>query len=141
MLILSRLYWFITWALITAIVIVIVLMILRLIANQLDLNPFSWSARTIRRLTDPFTDPVRRVLMRFRVDPKYAPLVAILLAILVGWFALQLVASIANMVAGVLISLRAQAMMATLGYVLYGIVSFYILLNFIRIIFSYGTIN
>jgi YggT family protein len=141
MLILSRLYWFLTWALITVIVTVIVLMVLRLIANQLDLNPFSWSARTIRRLTDPFIDPVRRALMRFGVDPKYAPLVAILLAILVGWFALQLVSSIANMLAGVLISLKEPALGATIGYVLYGLVSFYILLIFIRIIFSYGMIN
>jgi YggT family protein len=141
MLILSRLYWFLTWALITAIVTVIVLMVLRLIANQLDLNPFSWSARTIRRLTDPFVDPVRRALMGFRVDPKYAPLVAILLAILVGWFSLQLVASIANMLAGVLFSLEGHALVATIGYVLYGLVSFYILLIFIRIIFSYGMLS
>ncbi len=141
MLILSRLYWFTSWALITAIVAVIVLMVLRLIANQLDLNPFSWSARTIRRLSDPFIDPVRRGLTRFGVDPKYAPLVAILLTILVGWFALQLVGSIANMLAGVLVSLAAQSFVATIGYVLYGLVSFYILLIFIRIIFSYGVMN
>jgi YggT family protein len=141
MLILSRLYWFISWVLITAVVTVIVLMVLRLIANQLDLNPFSWSTRTIRRLTDPFINPVRRGLMRFGVDPKYAPLVAILLTILLGWFALQLVASIANMLAGILISLETQSFVAAIGYVLYGLVSFYILLIFIRIIFSYGTIN
>src|SRR5688572_25775070 len=141
MLILSRLYWFVTWALITAIITVIVLMVLRLIANQLDLNPFSWSSRTIRRLTDPLINPVRRGLMRLGVDPKYSPLVAILLAILMGWFALQLVSSIANMLAGVLISVGAQSFVATIGYVLYGLVSFYILLIFIRIILSYGTIN
>jgi len=141
MLILSRLYWFITWALITAIVTGIVLMILRLIANQVDLNPFSWSARTIRRLTDPFITPVRRVLASFGVDPKYAPLVAILLTILVGVFSLQLVSSIANMLAGVLFSLEGHDLAATIGYVLYGLVGFYILLIFIRIIFSYGIIN
>jgi YggT family protein len=141
MLILGRLYWFLNWALITAIVTVIVLMVLRLIANQLDLNPFSWSARTIRRLTDPLINPVRRGLSRLGVDPKYAPLVAVLLAILVGWFALQLLSSIANTLAGVLFSLQAATPIATIGYVLYGLVSFYILLIFIRIIFSYGMIN
>ncbi len=141
MLILGRLYWFLNWALITAIVTVIVLMVLRLIANQLDLNPFSWSARTIRRLTDPLINPVRRGLSRLGVDPKYAPLVAVLLAILVGWFALQLVSSIANTLAGVLFSVEAGTPIATIGYVLYGLVSFYILLIFIRIIFSYGMFN
>lgn len=71
--ILRQLHWFIGSAVIAVIVIVIVLILLRVIANQADLNPFAWSARTIRRLTDPFIGPVRRALMGFGVDPKYAP--------------------------------------------------------------------
>lgn len=141
MLILSRLYWFITWAVIVAILTVVVLMILRLIANQVDLNPFSWSSRTIRRLTDSLINPVRRTLAGFGVDPKYAPLVTIILAVLVGWFALQLVSSIANTLGGIIRSLQVGAPAATVGYVLYGLVSFYILLIFIRIIFSFGMIS
>lgn len=141
MLILSRVYWFATWVVIAAILTVIVLMILRLIANQMDLNPFSWSARTIRRLTDSLIEPVRRALMGFGVDPKYSPLVTILLAILVGWFALQLVSNIANTLAGILVSVQAAAPVATIGYVLYGLVSFYVLLIFIRIIFSWGMVS
>src|SRR6266550_9526892 len=105
MLILGRLYWLISWALITAIAVIIVLIILRLIANQADLNPFGWSSITIRRLTDPIISPVRRTLARMAVDPKYAPLVAILAVTLLGWFALQLVSGLANTLAGILISL------------------------------------
>ena len=141
MIILSRLYWFISWTVITLIVSVIVLMLLRLLANQLDLNPFSWSARTIRRLTDPVINPVRRALMGFGVDPKYAPLVSILVAVILGWFLLQLASSIANTIAGILVSLAAHEIVATIGYVLYGLVSFYILLVFIRIIFSWVTVT
>ena len=102
MIIIERIYWFTSWVLITAIVTMIVLMVLRLIANQLDLNPFSWSSLTIRRLTDPFIAPVRRALMRYGVDPKYAPLVTILLTILLGWFALTLVHGLANTIAGLI---------------------------------------
>ena len=58
--ILKQLYWFIDSAVIAVIVTVIVLILLRVIANQADLNPFGWSARTIRRLTDPLIMPVRR---------------------------------------------------------------------------------
>jgi YggT family protein len=141
MLILERVYWFITWAVIAAIIAIVVLMILRLIANQMDLNPFSWSWLTIRRLTDPFLGPVRRALAGFRVDPKYAPLVVILLSVILGWFALQVVASIANTVAGILLSVSAGAVAPFVGYVLYGLVSFYILLIFVRIIFSYGMVS
>jgi YggT family protein len=141
MTIIERVYWFTSWVIIAAIVTIIVLMVLRLIANQLDLNPFSWSALTIRRLTDPFIAPVRRVLMGFGVDAKYAPLILILLTILLGWFSLQLLNGLANTVAGILFGLTSGAFVPLLGYILYGLVSIYIMLVFIRIIFSYGTVG
>lgn len=139
--IIERIYWFTSWALITAIVTMIVLMVLRLIANQLDLNPFSWSSLTIRRLTDPFIAPVRRALMRYGVDPKYAPLVMILLTILLGWFALTLVHGMANTIAGLIFGLTSGRVVALLGYVIYGLVSIYIMFVFVRIILSYTTLG
>jgi YggT family protein len=141
MLILGRIYWFITWALITAIAVIIVLIILRLIANQADLNPFGWSSITIRRLTDPVIGPVRRTLARMTVDPKYAPLVAILAAILLGWFVLQLVSGIANTLAGIMVSAGAHSVIATMGYLLYGLLGLYSLAIFVRIILSWGTVG
>jgi YggT family protein len=141
MIILDRIYWFISSAIIAGIVAVILLILLRVVANQADLNPFAWSARTIRRLTDPLIGPVRRALAGFGVDPKYAPLVTILITILLGWFSLQLVSSIANTVAGVLISLGKGAVVPILGYVLYGLLSLYSLLIFIRIIFSWVMVS
>jgi YggT family protein len=141
MIIIERIYWFTSWVLITAIVTMIVLMVLRLIANQLDLNPFSWSSLTIRRLTDPFITPVRRALMRYGVDPKYAPLVTILLTILLGWFALTLVHGLANTIAGLIFGLTSGRVVALLGYVIYGLVSIYIMLVFVRIILSYTTLG
>jgi YggT family protein len=138
MIILGRIYWFIDWAVIVAIVAVVVLVLLRVLANKADLNPFGWSSLTIRRLTDPFIGPMRRALMGFGVDPKFAPLVAILLAVILGWFALQLVASITNTLAGIMFSLAKHSPVALIGYVLYGLVSLYVLLIFIRIIFSWG---
>ncbi len=141
MLILAKLYWFISWALITAIAVIIVLIVLRLIANQADLNPFSWSSITIRRLTDPAIGPVRRTLARMAVDPKYAPLVAILVAVLLGWFVLQLASGIANTFAGILVSISAHSLIATMGYLLYGLLGLYSLLIFVRIILSWGTVG
>ena len=141
MIILERVYWFISWAVISLIVTVIVLVLLRFIANRADLNPFGRSSLTIRRLTDPLIGPVRRALMGFGVDPKYAPLVTILLAVLLGWFSLQLVTSLANTLAGVLLSLSKHAVVPVIGYVLYGLVSLYVLLIFIRIIFSWVMVS
>ena len=126
---------------IAGIVAVIVLVLLRLIANKADLNPFGKTSLSIRRLTDPLIGPVRRALIGFGVDPKYAPLVAILITILLGWFSLQLVASIANTVAGVMLSLGQHAVVPVIGYVLYGLISFYSLLIFIRIVFSWVMVS
>jgi YggT family protein len=141
MLIIGRIYLFVNWLVVTAIIIAIVLMLLRLVANYADLNPFAWPSLTIRRLTDPFLGPVRRALIGFHVDPKYAPLVTMLLTILLGWFVLQLVASIANTIGGVLFSLQNQALVPVLGYLLYGLLALYVLLIFMRIIFSWGMVS
>src|SRR4029453_15225051 len=137
MLIIERIYLFATWVVMAIIVGTILLVLLRLLANYVDINPFTWSALTIRRLTDPLIIPVRRALVGFSVDPKYAPLVTILIAILLGWFGLQLLASLANTIAGVLFSLQELAIVAIIGYVLYGLLAVYTLLVFIRIVFSW----
>jgi YggT family protein len=141
LLIISRTFLFITWAVWVSIIAVILLMVLRLIANYLDLNPFSWSSLTIRRLSDPFIMPVRRSLVGFGFDPKYSPLVVILLAILLGWFVLQLAETITGTVAGLIVSVQSGRMVAALGFILHGLISIYMLLIVIRIIFSWGMVS
>ena len=141
MLIIGRIYWFLNWAIIAIILAAIILVLLRVVANYADLNPFGWPSLTIRRLTDPLIGPVRRALIGFGVEPKYSPLVTILLAVLLGWFLTQLVSSIANTIGGVLMSLQNHLMVPIVGYVLYGLLAFYTLLIFIRIIFSWGMVS
>ena len=141
MLAISRTFLFISWAVQGIIVAVIVLMILRLIGDAADLNPFGWASRTLRRLTDPFVIPVRGALRQVGIDPKFAPLVVILVSILLGYFLLQLVATIAMTVTGVIDSLLTGAIVSVLGFILYGLISIYILLVFMRIIFSWGMVS
>src|SRR5690349_18582137 len=138
MLIIQRIYLFVTWAVIAVIIATILLMVLRIIVLQLDLNPFGWISLTVRRLTDAIVSPVRRTLIGFGIDPKYSPLVVILVTILLGWFVLQLVASIANTIIGVLVSIQTNSVVPIFGYVLYGLIDFYMVLIFIRIIFSWA---
>jgi YggT family protein len=116
-------------------------MILRLIGDAADFNPFGWTSRTLRRLTDPFVIPVRGALRQVGIDPKFAPLVVILVSILLGYFLLQLVSTIAMTVTGVITSLQSGAIIAVLGFILYGLISIYILLVFMRIIFSWGMVS
>lgn len=141
MLVLSRTWWFLNWAIDAIIVGVVLLMVLRLIADAMDLNPFGWMSRTIRRLTDGLVVPVRGGLRNFGIDPKFAPLVAILIVILVGYFFLRLVETIFFTIAGVLDSAQRGAVIAMLGFILYGLISIYILLIIIRIVFSWGMVS
>jgi YggT family protein len=141
MLVISRAFVFFSLAVQAIIVGVILLMILRLIGDYADLNPFGWASRTLRRLTDPFVIPVRGALRQVGVDPKFAPLVVILISILLGFFLMQLVSTVAMTVSGVITSLQIGAIISVLGFILYGLISFYILLVFMRIIFSWGMVS
>ena len=141
MLIIERTFWFIQTAIVAIIVAAIVLMIVRLIGDAMDLNPFGWASRTIRRLTDGLVMPVRGGLRGFGMDPKFAPLVLILIVILLGYFVLQLMGTIAGTLAGVLVSIQTGAMIMVLGFILYGLLSIYLLLIIIRIIFSWGMVS
>jgi YggT family protein len=141
MLIVDRIFWLINSAVTVVIVVIIALMLLRLIANLANPNPFGWTSQTIRRLTDPLIGPVRRALVRAGVDPKYAPLVAILATILLGWFALQIVSAATMTLDGILRSLLSHAMAPFIGYLLNGLLSFYILLILLRVIFSWVNVS
>lgn len=141
MLILSRTFLFISWAIQALIVGVILLMVLRLVVDAMDLNPFAWTSRTTRRLTDGLVVPVRGGLRNFGIDPKFAPLVAILIVILLGYFFLQLVETIFFTIGGVLDSAARGAMITVIGFLLYGAISLYILFIIMRIVFSWGQVS
>jgi YggT family protein len=141
MLIIARTFWFLTVAVQVAIAAVILLMIIRLIADAMDLNPFAWTSRTIRRLSDGLVIPVRGGLRGFGIDPKFAPLVVILISVLLGFFVLQLVSTIFTTIAGVMESVPRGAFFWVIGFILYGLLSIYSLLIIIRIIFSWGMLS
>lgn len=141
MLIIARTFWFLTVAVQIAIAAVIVLMVIRLIADAMDLNPFAWTSRTIRRLSDGLVMPVRGGLRGFGVDPKFAPLVVILISILLGFFLLQLVSTIATTIVGVMESIQSGAFFWVIGFILYGFLSIYSLLVIIRVIFSWAMLS
>ncbi|MFS8084397.1 MAG: YggT family protein [Acidobacteriota bacterium] len=140
MLVIESLFLFITWGVTAIIVAAIILIVLRSLFNYLDVNPFNWSARTVRRVTDPVIMPVRRVLMAFRIDPKVAPFIAVILIIVVGYLVVQVAGSVLNTVAGIILALssgRIGAPVAIIGYVIYGFLGLYTLAIFIRIVLSW----
>jgi YggT family protein len=138
MYLIQSIYLFIWYGVVAVIITVIVLMLLRLLLNYVDVNPFSKPALLVRRFSDPLVDPVRRGLARAGLDPKIAPIGTILITILLGYFALELVRTFLTTITGVILSLDAGAIIPLIGYLLHGILSLLSLLIFMRIVFSWG---
>ena len=141
MLIIDRIVWFIQSGIGIIIVAVIVLMVVRLIADAMDLNPFAWTSRTVRRLSDGIVIPVRGGLRGFGIDTKFAPLVVILIVILLGYFVLQLVGTVAATLVGIIGSLQSGSVFRVIGFIISGLISIYILFIIIRIVFSWAMLS
>ena len=75
------------------------------------------------------------------MDPKFAPLIAILIVILVGFFFLQLVQTVFFTILGVWDSTLRGNVFRMLGFILYGFLSVYSLFILMRIIFSWGQVS
>jgi len=126
------------YVIVAIIVGVIVLVLLRVAVEYADLNPFGWTKITVRRYSDPLVNPVRRGLMRWGVDQRFAPLLTILIAALAGWFLWKLVAAVLFTVDGIYVSVLTGAPVRLAGYALFGILAVYSLLIMMRVIFSWG---
>ena len=138
MLIIDRILWFINSGIKLIIIAAIVLMLIRLITDAMDLNPFAWTSRTVRRLTDGFVMPVRGGLRQFGMDPKFAPLVVIILVIVLGYFVAQLANTLGATVVGVWRSVTGGGLIAAIGYIIYGLLSIYLILIIARVVLSWG---
>jgi YggT family protein len=129
---------FVWYAIATVILVVIALMLARLILNKADLNPFSRPVIMIRRWTDPLVNPVRRPIVQMGFSPNVAPLVVILIAILLGYFASQFIGTLLFTVRGLILSVTRRAPISFVGYIIFGALAGYSLMIFARIIMSWG---
>lgn len=137
MIILRQIDLFVYFGVVAVVLAAVLLVLLRSLFRYLDVNPFTWKAITVKRLTDPIILPVRGMLVAMRVDPIVAPVIVIVLFILIAFFVSQLTNGFLNTIAGILTALssgRPNAMTAILGYVLYAAVGLYELMIFARII-------
>ena len=129
---------FVFYAIATVILVVIALMLARLILNKADLNPFGRPVIMVRRWTDPLVNPVRRPLVQAGLSPNVTPLVVILIAILLGYFATQFIGAVLFTVRGLWLSVLLAKPIALVGYIIYGVLAMYTLMIFMRIILSWG---
>jgi len=118
----------------------VIALILRLIFNYSDPNPFGAVGRfsyNLKKATDRFVYPAARFLATFRVDTRLAPLVTIFLALILAYFTLQIISNTFFIIDGLTGAVAAGNVKALIGFVLYALVSIYILFIFIRFLASW----
>jgi len=137
---LSTFYPIIQTLVIYAMLAFVIALILRLVFNYSDPNPFGKAGRfsyLLKKATDRFVYPAARLLATFRVDTRLAPLVTIFIAIVLAYFALQLINNTFFVIDGLTAAVTAGNIKAIIGFLLYALVSVYILFIFIRFIGSW----
>jgi YggT family protein len=141
---LSQIDLFVYFGVVAVILAGIFLILLRSLFRQMDVNPFTWHAINVKRVTDPIVLPVRAMLVAMRVDPIVAPVIVIVVFIVIGFFVIQVVNGFLNTVAGILTAAasgRPNAAVAILGYVLYALVGLYELMIFARIVMTWFVVS
>jgi len=137
---LSQIYSIISLIFWSAAAAFVALLLLRLIFSFTDPNPFGALGRfgfRIRKITERFVYPAARLLAQFRIDVRYAPLVTIFLAIVTAYFALGIVWTTLFVGGGLYESIANGNVKAAIGYLLYALLSIYILFIFIRFLSSW----
>lgn len=136
--VIASIYFFIWYLVFCVFTFTIVLVLTRHIMNSLDVNPFTWHAMMIRRFSDPLINPVKNGMRNVGLPSKYASIATIVLSIVIWFFAIQLVEGLLNIIAGILLAAKAGIIIGVIGYLIYGLLSLYGMLIFVRIIFSWG---
>ncbi|MGI8467831.1 MAG: YggT family protein [Pyrinomonadaceae bacterium] len=115
-------------------------LLLRLIFSYADPNPFGTVGRfafKIRKSSERIVYPAANLLARFRVDPRFAPLITILVAALFTYFGLEIIGSAFFIIDGLTTGLVTGDIKRIIGFLLYAALSIYILLVFIRFLSSW----
>ncbi len=137
---LSQIYQIISLIFTSATAIFVALLLLRLIFSYTDPNPFGAVGRfgfKIRKITERFVYPAARLLAQFRIDVRFAPLVTIFVAIVIAYFALGIIWTTLFVIGGLTESIANGNVKAFIGFVLYALISVYILFIFIRFLSSW----
>jgi len=118
----------------------VALLLIRLIFNYSDPNPFGTVGRfsyKLKKNTERFVYPAARLLAQFRVDTRLAPLVTIFISVILAYFLLQVIGNTFFIIDGLASSIKTGNAKALIGFVLYALISVYILFIFIRFIGSW----
>lgn len=118
----------------------VTLMLTRMLVSYLDPNPFGAVGRAgfkLRKLTERFVYPAARFLATFRVNTRYAPLVSILIALVFTYFLSSIIENTFRVIDGLTDAIWTSNPSKFIGWTLYGLLSVFVLLIFIRFLSSW----
>jgi YggT family protein len=124
----------------TAYLVFLAILLLRLFFNYADPNPFGTVGRfgyKVKKLTERWIYPSARFLANFRIDTRLAPILTILIALVLTYFALQIVGNTFFVIDGLTAGVVMGNPKVFIGFVLYGLLSVLVLFIFIRFISSW----
>lgn len=134
---LSSIYPVISWVVIYALILFVALLILRMVFSYTDPNPFGSVGRFafwVRKNTERFVYPAARLLAQFRVNPRYAPLVTILVSCFLAYFALQVIWNTLFIIDGLTTGIVTGSVKIIIGFIIYAALSIFTLFILIRFI-------
>jgi YggT family protein len=137
---LGLIYFFIRTAMTLMLVVGVVLVLLRAIFDYTEANPFTWHYRYVRRTTEPILLPARAILRGFRLDPRVAPLIVVIMLIALWLVLAQTASNVLNTIAGVLYAIsshKQNTATGIIGYLLFGLLGLYTVAILVRILFSW----
>lgn len=120
-----------------AFLVLLAFLLLRLVFNYADPNPFGAIGRfgfKIRKSTERWVYPAARFLAGFRVDIRLAPLLVIFVTLVLTYFTSQIISNAFFVIDGLSDSVSAGNVKATVGFVLYGLLSLLIILIVVRVV-------
>jgi YggT family protein len=118
----------------------IAILALRLIISYADPNPFGTIGRfgyKLRRHTEKLVYPSARFLAGYRIDTRLAPILTALIALVLTYFAMQIVGNTFFVIDGLTLGIELGNPKVFIGFVIYGLLSILILLIFIRFLASW----
>lgn len=116
------------------------LLMVRLIFNYSDPNPFGKIGRLgyrVRKLTEKWVYPAMRFLAMYRINVKLAPILTFLIALVLTYFALQIIWSTFAIIDGLASGVMAGNPNIIIGYIIYALLSILTLFIFIRVLSSW----
>ena len=115
----------------------VAVMTLRLIFSFTDPNPFGKLGRfaySLRKATDSYVHPFANFLFLWRIDKKYAPILTAIIFAVVAYFGLGIIENTFFIMDGLI---NAKTAKTVIGYILYALLSIYILFIFLRLLSSW----